>query len=360
MDRVVVGMSGGVDSSVAAALLVEQGHEVIGVTLRTTPWTAPDDAARRFGACCSPQAAADARLVARQLGIPYYVLAHERVFAARVIDDFRREYGRGRTPSPCVVCNREIKFGTLLGRARAWEAAAVATGHYARIERDAASGRQLLCTGCDASKDQSYFLWPLDQVQLAHARFPVGALTKAEVRARAGALGLATAATPESQELCFVAGDYRTLLRAQAPEAFVPGPMLDETGRQVGVHAGLGAYTVGQRRGLGLGGGVPRYVLRLDAARNAVIVGPQTGLAVERLAAEAVNWIAVPGLTGTLAVEARLRHRAPRVPATLEPEGPDRVHVALGRVQGAVSPGQSVVFYDGDVVVGGGVIARAA
>jgi tRNA-specific 2-thiouridylase len=360
MSRIVVGMSGGVDSSVAAGLLVEAGHEVVGVTLRTTPWTVPDGAERRFGACCSPQAAADARLVARQLGIPHYVLGHEREFAARVIDDFRREYRRGRTPSPCVVCNREIKFGTLLGRARAWEATAVATGHYARVERDGASGRHLLRAGCDASKDQSYFLWPLDQTQLAHARFPVGALTKAEVRARAHALGLATAATPESQELCFVAGDYRALLRAEAPEAFVPGPMLDEAGRQVGVHAGLGAYTVGQRRGLGLAGGVPRYVLRLDATRNTVVVGPLAALATAALWAESVNWIAVPGITTALAVEVRLRHRAPRVPAMLEPEGPDRVQVRLGRAQGAVSPGQSVVFYDGDVVVGGGVITRAA
>lgn len=360
MARIVVGMSGGVDSSVAAALLVEAGHEVIGITLRTAPWTEPEDETARFGACCSPATAMGARAVARQLGIPYYLLNHEREFADLVIADFTREYRAGRTPSPCVVCNREVKFGTLLRRALAWEADAVATGHYARVARDAASGRVRLYRGRDPAKDQSYFLWPLTQAQLERARFPIGELTKAEVRARARALGLATAATPESQELCFVSGDYRVFLRARAPEAFRPGPILDEAGREVGVHAGLGAYTVGQRRGLGLAMGEPRYVIRLDPARNAVVVGDRAALEVRRLIATDVNLIALERLDEPLDVEARIRHNAPCAPARVVPRASGEVDVCFAEAQRAVTPGQSVVFYRGDVVVGGGVIARAA
>src|SRR5262249_46224535 len=233
-------------SAVAAALRRDSGHEVVGITVRTAPWEEPEDAATRFGSCCSPATAGAARQVAGRLGIPYYLLNHEREFGERVIADFTQEYRAGRTPSPCVVCNREIKFGTLLERALAWGAAAVATGHYARIAPDPRTGRLWLLTARDAAKDQSYFLWPLTQAQLARARFPIGGLTKPEVRARARARGLATAAAPESQELCFVSGDYRSFLRARAPEAFRSGPVVDEAGREVGTHAGLGAYTVGQ------------------------------------------------------------------------------------------------------------------
>jgi len=359
MARIVVGLSGGVDSSVAAALLVEAGHEVIGITLRTAPWREPADEAGRFGSCCSPATARGARAVARQLGIPYYLLNHEREFEATVIADFTREYAAGRTPSPCVVCNREVKFGTLLRRALAWEAEAVATGHYARRVEDPATGRVLLCRARDPVKDQSYFLWPLTQAQLARARFPVGDLTKAEVRARARALGLATAETPESQELCFVTGDYREFLRARVPEAFRPGPVLDEAGRVVGRHGGLAAYTVGQRKGLGAaGGGEPRYVIALDPRRNAVVVGPRAALEVTRLLATRVNLIAVERLTGPVEVEARIRHRAPLVRAEVRPRAaPDEVEVHFATPVRGVSPGQSVVFYRGDVVLGGGVIA---
>lgn len=360
MARLVVGMSGGVDSSVAAALLLEAGHEVIGVTLRTAPWTEPDDERARFGACCSPATAAGARAVARQLGIPYYLLNHEREFAELVIGDFTREYLAGRTPSPCVVCNREVKFGTLLRRALALEAEGVATGHYARLGRAPDTGRWLLYRGQDRVKDQSYFLWPLTQAQLARARFPIGELTKVEVRARARARGLATAATPESQELCFVEGDYRAFLRARAPEAFRPGPILDEAGRELGAHAGLGAYTVGQRKGLGLAASAPRYVIRLDPARNAVIVGERPALEARRLVATGVNLIAVERLDAPLEVEARIRHGAPLAPARLVPRGPGEVEVGFAAPLRAVTPGQSVVFYRGDLVVGGGLIASAA
>jgi tRNA-specific 2-thiouridylase len=355
-------MSGGVDSSVAAALLVEGGDEVIGITLRTAPWADAAEETARFGSCCAPGTAMGARAVARQLGIPYYLVNHEREFADTVIADFTREYRVGRTPSPCVVCNREVKFGTLLRRALAWEADAVATGHYARLVRDPATGRRLLQRAADPAKDQSYFLWPLTQAQLERARFPIGGLTKQEVRAQARARGLATADTPESQELCFVSGDYREFLRARAPEAFRPGPIVDATGREVGVHAGLGAYTIGQRKGLGpsAAGEAARYVIRLDVARNAVVVGPRDALEVRRLVATEVNLIAVEALDAPLAVEARIRHNAPLAPARVVPVGVAEVEVHFDVPQCAVTPGQSVVFYRGDVVVGGGVIARAA
>jgi tRNA-specific 2-thiouridylase len=355
-----VGLSGGVDSSVAAALLREAGHDVVGVTLRTASWEEPSDPAGRFGSCCSAETAAAARQLARRLAIPYYVLNHEREFAERVITDFTREYGAGRTPSPCVVCNREVKFGTLLGRALAWDAEAVATGHYARVAPDPRTGRLLLLTARDTAKDQSYFLWPLTQTQLARARFPVGGLTKPEVRARAHARGLPTAATPESQELCFVSGDYREFLRARAPEAFRAGPILDERGREIGEHGGLGGYTIGQRRGLGSLGPSATYVVRLDPVRNAVVVGPREALRATRLVASQVNLIALSSLDAPLDVEVRVRHRAPRVPARITPEADGRLGVALREALYAVTPGQSVVWYRGDVVVGGGVIAHAA
>jgi len=360
VSSIIVGLSGGVDSSVAAALLREAGHDVVGVTLRTAPWEEPGEAATRFGSCCSPATAGTARQVARRLGIAYYLLNHEREFGERVIADFTREYGAGRTPSPCVVCNREIKFGTLLERALAWDADAVATGHYARVAPDPRTGRVCLLTAREEAKDQSYFLWPLTQAQLARARFPVGGLSKPEVRAHARARGLATATAPESQELCFVSGDYRAFLRARAPEAFRPGPVVDQAGREVGEHAGLGGYTVGQRRGLGRLGPEPAYVVRLDPSRNAVVVGPREALRATRLVAESVNWIAVPSLTAPLEVEARVRHRAPRVAARVVPRDAGRVEVELHEPQYAVTPGQSVVLYRGETIVGGGVIACAA
>src|SRR6266436_169787 len=230
-ERIVVGLSGGVDSSVAAALLVEQGFDVVGITLRVWPWQESTDAAQRFGSCCSPATVGDAREVARRLGIPYYLLNSEAEFDRTVIDDFAREYEAGRTPVPCTVCNRDVKFGSLLARARAWEAAAVATGHYARITRDPVTQRFLLWRGVDAQKDQSDFLWPLSQAQLGAARFPVGDLTKAEVRARARALGLVTADKPESQEICFIPdNDYRGFLRRRIPQAFRSGQIVDGRG----------------------------------------------------------------------------------------------------------------------------------
>ncbi|MFQ5519858.1 MAG: tRNA 2-thiouridine(34) synthase MnmA [Candidatus Methylomirabilia bacterium] len=360
MGRVVVGMSGGVDSSVAAALLVEQGHEVVGVTLRVWPWREPDTPRERFGSCCSPETVEDARQVARRLGIPYYLLNHEKEFDRTVIADFTAEYLAGRTPSPCVVCNREVKFGTLLHRALAWEAEAVATGHYARITREPRTGRYLLLKGKDPQKDQSDFLWPLHQSQLAAARFPVGDLTKEEVRARARALGLSVADKPDSQEICFIPdSDYRGFLRHRIPEAFVPGSIEDHQGRVIGTHQGVAAYTVGQRRGLGLHSDRPLYVLSVDPERNALVVGEGGELEHDRLVATRANFFPFDHLTEELRVLAKIRHRHLPALATLRPLGPDRVEVRFDAPQRAITPGQSVVFYQDDVVVGGGIIAKA-
>ncbi len=359
-ERIVVGMSGGVDSSVAAALLVEQGFDVIGVTLRVWPWREPEESTKKFGSCCSPATVDDARAVARRLGIPYYLLNSEREFERAVIEPFARAYAAGRTPVPCVACNREVKFGSLAQRARAWDAAAVATGHYARITRDPETRRVLLWRGRDARKDQSDFLWPLTQAQLEAARFPVGDLTKNAVREKARALGLETADKPESQEICFVPDDdYRGFLRRRAPEAFAAGPIVNGQGTVLGRHQGLANYTIGQRRGLGLAAGRRLYVTALDPARNAVVVGTDDEGAVEELQAEDVNLISVPALTGRLAVAAKIRHTHEPAAATIEPLGDGGVRVRFERPQRAPAPGQSVVFYQGDLVVGGGVIARS-
>jgi tRNA-specific 2-thiouridylase len=363
-ERIVVGMSGGVDSSVAAALLVQQGHDVVGVTLRVWPWKEPEPGARRFGSCCSPETVEDARQVARRLGIPYYLLNSEREFDRTVVDSFAREYEAGRTPVPCVACNRDVKFGSLLQRARAWDAAAVATGHYARITRDQRSGRFLLWRGRDRRKDQSDFLWPLSQSQLAAARFPVGDLTKDEVRDEARALGLVTADKPESQDICFIPDDdYRGFLRRRIPQAFRPGPIVDGRGAILGEHGGLAGYTVGQRRGLGLSAGRPLYVTALDPARNALVVGPGEALDAASLWAEQVNLIPLERLEAPLEVTAKIRHsHVPAAALLLAPGAEDRargrLRVRFHRPQRAVSPGQSVVFYQDDLVIGGGVIAR--
>lgn len=367
--RIVVGMSGGVDSSVAAALLVEQGWDVVGVTLRVWPWKEPADAPKRFGSCCSPETVDDARQVARHLGIPYYLLNTEREFDRTVIDNFASEYQAGRTPVPCVVCNQEVKFGSLLRRARAWEAEAVATGHYARLRQDPETGRHLLFRGRDPRKDQSDFLWPLAQCQLAAARFPVGDLTKDEVRAKARALGLPVADKPESMEICFIPDDdYRGFLQQRIPEAFRPGPIVDRAGRRLGQHQGLAAYTVGQRRGLGLASDRPLYVLALDPGRNAVVVGEAGALETERLVAGAANFIPFDWPQGEIRVTAKIRHSHTPAPAVVRPEaagpqpqaGERRVEVVFDTAQRAVAPGQSVVFYQGDLVVGGGIIEAKA
>ena len=357
--RIVVGMSGGVDSSVAAALLVERGFEVIGVTMRVWPWKDSDDPARRFGSCCGSEAVDDARRVARELGIPYYVLNMEAEFDRAVIGPFADAYRSGRTPVPCVACNVNLKYGSLLARARAWDAAGVATGHYARVTRDATSGRWLLRRGRDARKDQSDFLWPLDQAQLAAAHFPVGDLDKDEVRAHARRLGLVTADKPESQEICFVPDDdYRGFLRRRDAAIFRPGPIVDREGKVLGRHEGVAAYTIGQRRGLGLAAGRALYVVDVDGERDTLVVGAAAELERDRLVARAVNFIACDPPVAPLRVEAKIRHQHRPAPAAVRALGDGAAEVVFDEPQRAITPGQSVVFYQGECVVGGGVIER--
>jgi tRNA-uridine 2-sulfurtransferase len=359
-DRIVVGMSGGVDSSVAAALLVEQGCDVVGITMRVWPRQEADEPTKRFGSCCGTEAVEDARQVARTLGIPHYLLSMDDEFNQKVINQFVDSYGKGQTPIPCLSCNSNLKFGSLLGRARAWDAAAVATGHYARVERDRVTGRHLLLRPKDLRKDQTDFLWPLTQAQLAAARFPIGELTKDEVRARARCLALVTADKPESQDICFVPDDdYRGFLRRRAPELFRPGAVVDRLGTTLGTHGGIAGFTVGQKRGLGLAAGRPLYVIDLDPERNTVTVGGAAELERDRLVATAVNFIACAPPTSPLRVAAKIRHSHQPAPATVRALEGDAAEVVFDTPQRAVSPGQSVVFYDGDVVVGGGVISRS-
>jgi tRNA-specific 2-thiouridylase len=359
-ERVVVGMSGGVDSSVAAALLVEAGHDVVGVTMRV--WASSNAAERtsRFGACCGSEAVDDARRVATTLGIPYYLLNMADEFDRAVIGPFADSYRRGRTPVPCVACNVNLKFGSLLARARAWDAAAVATGHYARVMREP-DGRWVLRRARDRRKDQSDFLWPLTQSQLAAARFPVGELTKNDVREHARRLGLATADKPESQEICFVPeGDYRVYLRRRDPGVFRPGAIVDLEGRRLGGHAGVASFTIGQRKGLGLSGDRARYVVDLDADSGQVVVGDAADLERGDLEVSRANFIAGAPPVGPLRVTAKIRHNHEPAAATIHTLGDGRARVVFDVPQRAITPGQSCVWYRGDEVIGGGVIERAS
>jgi tRNA-specific 2-thiouridylase len=350
-------MSGGVDSSVAAALLVEQGHDVIGVTLQV--WREAALTPRAFGSCCSPESVGDARAVARRLGIPYYLLNTADEFGRTVVDRFVDDYRAGRTPVPCVACNRDLKFGSLLHRAHAWDAGAVATGHYARVTSDADTGRWLLWRGADPVKDQSDFLWPLTQAQLAAARFPVGHLTKDEVRREARRLGLVTADKPESQEICFIPDDdYRGFLHRRDPAMFRAGPIVDTAGHVVGAHRGIAAYTVGQRRGLGLASPEPRYVVEVDAATNRLVVGGAADLEADRLMAIDANFIACDAPARWMDVQAKIRHAHVPAEAQVRALEGGRAEVVFRYPQRAITPGQSVVWYRDDLVVGGGVIAR--
>ena len=358
-ERIVVGMSGGVDSSVAAALLTEAGHEVVGVTMRVWPWQEATEAPARFGSCCGTDAVEDARRVAGTLGIPYYVLNMADEFDRKVIAPFTDAYREGRTPVPCLACNSDLKFGSLLGRAAAWDAAAVATGHYARVERDAETGRWRLLRARDSRKDQTDFLWPLTQAQLGAARFPIGDLTKDEVREYARRLGLVTADKPESQEICFVPdGNYRGFLRQREPATFRAGSIVDVDGQVLGRHEGVAGFTVGQRRGLGLAAGRALYVVDLDPAADQVTVGAAADLERDRLIAGRVNFIAGSPPAGPQRVLAKIRHNHEPAAATLRvlPEG--RAEVVFDQPQRAIAPGQSCVWYQGEDVLGGGVIER--
>jgi len=356
MSRVLVAMSGGVDSSVAAAFLVEQGHEVIGVTMKTFCYS---DTPGHGRTCCGLDGIADARRVAVSLGVPHYVFDVEKEFTRDVIDDFVGEYARGRTPNPCVRCNSNTKFRDLLARGRALGCDAIASGHYVRT-RHGPEGSALL-RGLDAAKDQSYFLWGLPREMLPLLHFPLGELTKPEVRARARRLELATADKPESQEICFVpTGDYRDLLKKKLGSvhpALEPGPLVDRWGTVLGEHDGYAGFTIGQRKGLGGGFTEPMFVLEIRPETREVVVGTQEELFADTVEVEELNWLGAPPSAGQR-VRVQLRHRSPDVAARVGSCG-DVLHLELERGVAAVTPGQSAVVYEGDRVLGGGRIVRA-
>jgi tRNA-specific 2-thiouridylase len=355
--KVVVAMSGGVDSSVAAALLVQQGYQVIGITMNIWPTPQSAEEAERFGGCCSLAATEDARRVAFHLGIPHYVFNFRKVFRETVIENFIHEYRRGRTPNPCIRCNQYVKFNLLLHKAKAIGANYIATGHYARVEFDTLKNRYILKKGVDQKKDQSYVLYVLRQEQLAHTLFPVGHLTKQKTRQIATELGLPVATKRESQEICFIPdNNYPQFLKGYIPEAAKPGPILDKEGKVIGTHHGILYYTVGQRKGLGITSPKPLYVLAIDEERNALIVGYKEDLLRKGLVATEVNFITIDKLNKPLKVKAKIRYRASEALATLFPESNNKVKVEFEQPQKAIAPGQAVVFYQNDIVLGGGTI----
>lgn len=354
---VFLGMSGGVDSSVSALLLQQAGYEVSGVNLRL--FHNEDLGEGREKTCCSLADAEDARAVAAKLGFPFYVFDFSQIFRDTVIADFVSEYEAGRTPNPCVVCNRSVKFGALLQRALALHGDFLATGHYARVEQDGDTGRWLLKRGMDRSKDQSYFLYMLTQEQLSHTLFPLGGLHKTQVREIAEQNGLVNAKKRDSQDICFAPnGDYAAFIERTAGHPSPAGNFVDENGRVLGQHKGFVRYTRGQHKGLGLSIEPPLYVLDKDPSTAAIRLGPDAALWTQTLTAEKINWISVPALSGPLRVTAKTRYSQRESAATAEPLEDGALRLTFDEPQRAVTPGQAVVLYDGETVVGGGTITK--
>jgi tRNA-specific 2-thiouridylase len=349
--RVVVAMSGGVDSSVAAALLIEQGYDVVGLMLRL--WAEPGGKANR---CCTPDAIADARRVADTLGIPFYVRDYKSSFKSTVVDFFIEGYAQGITPNPCIVCNRDIRFDRLLKEALSLGGDYLATGHYARVKQTA-EGKHLLLKGIDPAKDQSYMLYTMTQKRLGRVLLPVGEYSKGNIRSIARDRALPVFDRPDSQDLCFLgAGDYRTFLVRHAPEVVKAGPIINLQGENLGQHHGLAFYTIGQRRGLGISAPQPLYVLNKDIHSNTLVVGTKDELGQAQLFAGRVNFVSGLMPDGPIQVEAKIRYKARAAPATLTALGQNRVRVMFAEPLRDITPGQAVVFYRGDETVGGGII----
>lgn len=352
-------MSGGVDSSVAAAILLDQGYEVIGVTMQIWP-DKGEERLKSEGGCCSLSAVDDARLVADRLGIPYYVLNFKDVFQSRVIEYFKSEYLRGRTPNPCIACNRYVKFEALLNKAISMGVDYVATGHYAIVEQDELSGRFLLKKSVTDKKDQTYALYNLTQEQLAHTLMPVGTFTKDRVREIAAELGLLVATKPDSQEICFIEdNNYGKFICENTDHKIKPGYFTDLKGNILGTHKGIVHYTVGQRKGLGIAFGKPMFVIEIDVENNRVILGDGSEVFLKILIANDLNYISIDKLEKEMKVKAKIRYSAKEADATIIPLTNGEVKVVFETPQRAITPGQSVVFYDGEVVIGGGTIEKA-
>ena len=352
--RVVVAMSGGVDSSVAAGLLLEQGYDVVGITMRL--WTEEDaEAGRHHRRCCSVEDTDDARAAADKLGVRHYVLNLEREFKEEVVDFFVEEYARGRTPNPCLACNDRVKFKPLLKHARVLDADYLATGHYVRVQHSS-DGHRLL-RGADPDKDQSYVLYTMSQDELAQTLFPVGEYPKDGIRRLAREWALPNADKPDSADICFIpSGNYRKFVQDRIP--VVAGAIVDSAGEEIGEHEGIAGYTIGQRKGVpARGGGEPLFVIDLEPETNTVVVGEHEDLMAGGLVADDVTFVSGVSSDGPIACDVRIRYRAESVPAVVEVSG-ERVEVRFERPQRAVTPGQAVVFYDGDVVLGGATIAE--
>ena len=352
MTKVVVAMSGGVDSSVAAALLQEQGYDVIGMMLRL--WSEPGK--EESNRCCTPDSMAQARRVAAKLDIPFYVIDAKDIFRETVVQYFLDGYARGETPNPCLMCNRQIRWTFLLDHALALDADYMATGHYVRIQK-AESGQMNLLRAVDRSKDQSYVLHVLNQEKLARALFPIGDYPKSEIRAIAEKFGLPTASRKDSQDLCFLAGeDYRNFLQRNAPEMLQPGEILTREGRAVGMHTGLANYTIGQRKGLGFASPVPLYVLGKDSGTNSLIVGTQEELGFRELIARDVNWLSGEIPMEPFHADVKIRYTAKEAEALVTPMDGGRVQVRFEAPQRDITAGQAAVFFQDDLVIGGGII----